>query len=365
MSPKSRTAVDLHVGIRLRRQRRALNMDPDDLDRAIGEPPGTVARFEQGKPIGAASLYRLGRALDVPPSFFFEGLPDPPVVEGVAPPDAALAAEGARLVRAYSAVSDVQARRDFLRLVQSIAADETGRHDAPRATPGAPNGAAPGLAAIGAVLARHGLVCRGAFHPRPEDGVPGACGTLVLIGNVGDAMWKAFARRRRGGDHSLDAWSRRVLGRAARRFGALALFPFEGPPYYPFQRWAQRAEAVYPSLMGPLIHPDYGLWHAYRGAFAFPGVLALGAPDRRPSPCDACPDRPCLSACPVGALAVGAYKVGACTSHLLSADGGDCMDRHCRARRACPVGGDHVYGAAQARFHMEQFVAARRRHGDV
>ena len=36
-----------------------------------------------------------------------------------------------------------------------------------------------------------------------------------------------------------------------------------------------RAEAVAPSPLGILIHPDYGLWHAYRGALAFAERLAL------------------------------------------------------------------------------------------
>ena len=36
-------------------------------------------------------------------------------------------------------------------------------------------------------------------------------------------------------------------------------------------------------------------------------------------------------------------------------------ERGCMARRACPVGRDHLYPAAQARFHMEAFLNARRR----
>ena len=44
-----------------------------------------------------------------------------------------------------------------------------------------------------------------------------------------------------------------------------ALFPFSCPPFLPFLRWAERAEVVFPSPSGPLIHPVYGLWHTYRG----------------------------------------------------------------------------------------------------
>ena len=58
-------------------------------------------------------------------------------------------------------------------------------------------------------------------------------------------------------------------------FGATALFPFGGPPWLPFQRWAMKADCVTASPLGILIHPDFGLWHAYRGALAFAEQLDL------------------------------------------------------------------------------------------
>ncbi len=233
------------------------------------------------------------------------------------------------------------------------------------ATDGGTLGALAKLSAIGDVLAGQGLLCRGGFYPRPEDGVPAACLTLVVVGNAGPAMWEAFARQRRDEDHALDTWTRRVLTDAAGRLGAEALFPFDGPPHFPFLRWARRAEAVHPSPLGPLIHPEYGLWHAYRGALAFARTIDLGAPDRRPSPCEACPDKPCLTTCPAGAIGAAGYDEPACVRHLESAAGADCMDLACRARRACPVGRAYQYRPAQAGFHMEAFLRARQQAGAV
>jgi len=209
------------------------------------------------------------------------------------------------------------------------------------------------------LLAGHGLLPRGAFHPGPEDGVPGDAGTLVLVGNAGPAMWRAFAAARRDGADPLDCWSRTVLDGVADCISAAALFPFGGPPWLPFQRWAMRAEPVAPSPLGILIHPDYGLWHGYRGALAFPGRLELPPRDERPIPCAECAERPCLSACPVGAFTGQSYDVAACTGWLCGAAGADCMAFSCAARRACPVGREYVHGADQARFHMEAFLRAR------
>ncbi len=227
------------------------------------------------------------------------------------------------------------------------------------------------MASIEAALAREGLIPRGGFHPEPGDGVPALAEgrparSLVVVGNAGPEMWRAFAA---GPEHDtapdpLNRWSERVIGALAAEWGARALFPFGGPPHLPFVAWAKRAEPVAESPLGILIHPDYGLWHAYRGALAFAEVIDL--PPRgptRPRPCDTCADKPCLSACPVGAFSAAGYDVSVCFDHISAPAGADCMAEACRARRACPIGPAYRYGPAQARFHMVHFLEARRREG--
>jgi hypothetical protein len=205
-----------------------------------------------------------------------------------------------------------------------------------------------------------GLICRGGFHPRPDDAVPGAGGTLVLVGNAGPAMWRAFTAQvsqkdRQGLPDPLDTWIRRTLMDVAGRLGAEPLFPFDGPPFLPFSQWAKRAEPVFTSPMGPLIHPEFGVWHAYRGALVFAEVLTLPAREERASPCDQCEDRPCLRTCPVHALSDGEYNVGACIDHLKTPAGMDCMMLSCRARRACPIGRRYQYEPDQSMLHMRGF----------
>jgi hypothetical protein len=188
-------------------------------------------------------------------------------------------------------------------------------------------------------------------------------GTLVLVGVVGGSCWQTFraAAEFRQAPDPLDRWSRRVVTGLATALGAEALFPFGGPPFLPFIRWAQRAEAVYPSPIGPLIHPQYGLWHAYRGALAFAGSLELPPRDARPRPCDTCVDKPCLNTCPVGAFSGTGYDVPVCIAHIGAEQGGECASAGCLARRACPVGVTYQYAAEQMRFHMGAFLAANQR----
>ena len=219
---------------------------------------------------------------------------------------------------------------------------------------------------IEAVIAPYGLVVRGGFVPEPSDGVPlradgQLAASVVLVGNVGPAMWRKFdAAGPHAGPEPLNAWSERVISGAAADLGASALFPFSGPPFLPFQRWAQKAKSVHTSPLGILIHPDYGLWHAYRGALAFARAIDLGPRDERASPCETCTDRPCLDACPVGAFDSQGYDVRACIGHLTGSAGEDCTGSGCLARRACPIGTGYQYEQAQTRFHMKAFVRANR-----
>lgn len=214
------------------------------------------------------------------------------------------------------------------------------------------------LAPLADAVAAHGLALRGAFHPMAADGVPDGTGTLALVGNVGGSFWPPADLRDE--PDSLDRWTRRVLDPVAARFGARALYPFGGPPHHPFQRWAQRAEPVYTSPLGILIHPDFGLWHAYRGALAFSGRLPLPVTDKRPNPCLSCIDKPCLSACPVGAFSAEAgYDVDGCAAHLRAPEGRPCREQGCLARHACPVGRNHAYEAGFAQFLMAAFERAQ------
>jgi hypothetical protein len=220
------------------------------------------------------------------------------------------------------------------------------------------------LAEINHDIERSGLAPRGAF--RLEDGEwqdsLANVTTIVMVGAVGAQGWRAFAESPEkidGHPHPLDRWSRRIIEGLAETYGARALFPFEGPPYWPFQRWAMRAEPLRPSPLGVFIHPDFGLWHSYRGALGFAERLALPAVEPRPSPCETCRERPCLSACPVNAFTDEGYDVAACARHLSRDAGRECMKGGCLARRACPVGRAYAHAPAQAQFHMQAFLRAR------
>jgi hypothetical protein len=219
-------------------------------------------------------------------------------------------------------------------------------------------------AAIAAATQRADFAAHGAFALDADErrGELSDVATIALVGLAGQRGWSAFAassEARDGGADPLDRWSRRVVGALAEELGARALFPFGGPPHWPFQRWAKRAEPMHSSPLGLLIHPRDGLWRGYRGALAFAERVAMPSFEAAQSPCATCAARPCLSACPVGAFAGGRYDVGACVAHLRREEGRACREGGCLARRACPVGASRAHKPAQAAFHMAAFLKSK------
>jgi epoxyqueuosine reductase QueG len=210
-------------------------------------------------------------------------------------------------------------------------------------------------------IERAGFTALGWFEPRAEDRVPEGAAFVILIGNAGPAMFRRFASERDPQRDALDEWTRAVVSSLARDLDAMAAYPFDVSPPYPFLTWARRGGAGHTSPLGLNIHPVYGLWHAYRAALLFPVAFDFPTQQSGDYPCQACEARPCLTACPVKAFDGTSYDVPACAGHVAMPQGRHCMSRGCLARHACPVGQDFAYAPAQAEFHMRAFLAAQQK----
>ncbi|WP_121067133.1 ferredoxin [Chachezhania antarctica] len=181
---------------------------------------------------------------------------------------------------------------------------------------------------------------------------------IVLLG-AGPGFWDGLRSSEEGTDGApdpVDRWSLRVIANLAGELGAAPRFPFGGPPYEPFIDWALRSGRAWSSPTGMLVHDTVGLMISYRGALVFDRPLADVPTPLAASPCDDC-RRPCLAACPVGALGPDhAYDVPACHDYLATEAGqASCMTRGCTVRRSCPVSQGADRSDAQSAYHMKAF----------
>jgi transcriptional regulator with XRE-family HTH domain len=122
--------IDNHVGRRIRRRRRLLGLTQQSLAEALGLRFQQIQKYECGaNRVTASRLYQLARALNVPTTYFFDGLPEASVAAHASDHDAALLpgdimaqSETLELVRAYYQLGE-RPRRKLLDLAKSLRED--------------------------------------------------------------------------------------------------------------------------------------------------------------------------------------------------------------------------------------------------
>ena len=181
--------------------------------------------------------------------------------------------------------------------------------------------------------------------------------TILLLGPEAD-FWTLFKTSPEYQDKTpdpMDRWSSRVITAIAEEIGADPLFPFGGPPYQPFLRWALRSGWAWSSPVGMLVHDRAGMMISFRGGLRIAGEIDLPTPPKA-APCESCEDKPCTTGCPVGALSdQHFYKVDDCYDYLDTLPGAICRKGGCRARLACPVSAKFDRDPAQSALHMSYF----------
>ena len=127
---RSATAVDAHIGQKIRARRNLLGLSQTELANAAGITFQQVQKYEDGtNRVGASRLQQFSEALGVPPSYFFEGAPtagkkQPAPQEGELSENDIISflgtREGAALVRAFMAIKQKPIRQNAISLLESL-----------------------------------------------------------------------------------------------------------------------------------------------------------------------------------------------------------------------------------------------------
>ena len=105
--------VDAHVGKRIRHRRWMVGMTQQQLADRVGIKFQQIQKYETGmNRVSASRLWDIAQAVDVPVSFFFEGLDDGQLHDAVEG-DILADKEALQLVRAYYAMPEAQRRQIF------------------------------------------------------------------------------------------------------------------------------------------------------------------------------------------------------------------------------------------------------------
>jgi transcriptional regulator with XRE-family HTH domain len=128
MPAKPPNPIDIHVGGRVRMRRIEIRMAQQVLGDHIGLTFQQVQKYEKGtNRIGASRLQQIGKTLQVPASYFFEGAPGGwEGGEASRTSDALVGLlgtrEGQTLVNCFRRIPDPEVRRSFVALIEGVTA---------------------------------------------------------------------------------------------------------------------------------------------------------------------------------------------------------------------------------------------------
>jgi transcriptional regulator with XRE-family HTH domain len=134
------TNIDAHIGSRIRAQRQIQRMSQGQLASLLGLTFQQVQKYEKGvNQVAAGRLYHIAKILNLPVSYFFDGLASETNNTGAASEEAdqvgntfALAeefirsAEGIQLIKFFKTIKGPQTRRRIIALMKAVACETSG-----------------------------------------------------------------------------------------------------------------------------------------------------------------------------------------------------------------------------------------------
>lgn len=186
---------------------------------------------------------------------------------------------------------------------------------------------------------------------------------LILVGHGGRTLWERVTAAGLDTEHPIDDFTRQAVGRwlAAALPGCAHVLLYPGDAPVRLQVLGRLAGWHHDSPFRVGVNAAWGSWFAYRAVVLADSRLPPTAPLADASPCAACADRPCVSACPADALRDDEFSLAKCIAYRRQPDS-RCRIT-CVARTSCPVRPEHRYDDAQIAHSYVRSLAMIERWG--
>jgi hypothetical protein len=196
--------------------------------------------------------------------------------------------------------------------------------------------------------------------------------SIIVVGNGGGDFWsayKAYAVASPGWyqrENPLDDFTRVVVEGTlapavqAQGVSCTPIYPFVGSsPKLNFMQLGKLAGLGGQSIVGVLVHPNFGPWIAFRAALLVDIEIEAPGDALGFDPCQTCIARSCVSDCPAEAVSSAAgWDLRRCLTHRVEQET-DCAPR-CHARVACVLGPQHRYPDDELAYHHARALRAMR-----
>jgi hypothetical protein len=196
--------------------------------------------------------------------------------------------------------------------------------------------------------------------------------SIIVVGNGGGDFWRAYTAHAAANpgwyqrENPLDDFTRVVVEGTltpavrAQDVCCTPIYPFVGGARtLNFMQLGKLAGLGGPSIVGVLVHPDFGPWIAFRAALLVNVAIEAAGAALGFDPCPQCTARSCVKACPAEAVSsVTGWDLQRCLTHRVELEA-DCAPR-CHARVACVLGPQHRYPDDELAYHHGRALGAMR-----
>jgi len=213
------------------------------------------------------------------------------------------------------------------------------------------------LSSVCNTLAKKGFNLAGVTAGEPYQEYLTNCQSAIVFANGGTQFWECFVEDIRANpehftehQHPVDDFVLRCIESVdsvpnhTRRWITCSE---DSDVFLDFRVLAERVGLGHQSPVGLLIHPEYGLWVSMRMVLLTTEHLSHTVLSTV-SPCTGCETKPCINACPAGAVSISGWSVQKCASFHREST---VCEGVCYSRMRCPVGSQYRHSKLQHLYH--------------